>query len=164
MKEKYMNQVRHRRNRWNPLQEMDSLQHQLASLLGSDLGSTALGQGQAEAGSVQTREWAPVVNISEDDKEYVIQSELPGVSREDISVTVENGVLTIKGERRFDQEEKNRKYHLVERAYGNFTRSFQVPDDADGAQVNAVFKEGVLRVSLVKREETKPKNVDIKAN
>ena len=163
-KEKHMNQLIQWQNRWNPFKEMDSLHHQLASLMGRDLGRSAPGQSQGETGAVQGREWAPLVNISEDDKEYVIQSELPGVQKDDISVTVDNGLLTIQGERRFEKEEKDRKYHRVERAYGKFTRSFQLPDDVDGTQVSAAFKDGILRVSLVKAEEAKPKSIDIKAN
>ena len=107
-------------------------------------------------------EWAPLVDISEDDKEYCIRTELPGVKKEEVKVTVENGVLSISGERKYEKEEKNRKYHRIERAYGNFLRSFSLPDDADGSKVSAEFKDGVLNVHLAKDEKAKPKAIEVK--
>lgn len=97
-------------------------------------------------------DWAPAVDVSEDDKGYHVHADLPKVAKEDVHVTVENGVLTLTGERRFEQTEKDeaKKYHRVERSYGRFQRSFQVPDDVDTAQVSAVFKDGVLEVTLPK--------------
>jgi HSP20 family protein len=106
-------------------------------------------------------EWAPLVDITEDEKEYVIKADLPDVRKEDLKVTLENGVLTISGDRKFEKEEKNKKYHRVERAYGSFLRSFSMPDDAEGSKVNAVFKDGVLRVHLAKSEEAKPRSIDV---
>jgi len=107
-------------------------------------------------------EWSPLVDISEDDKEYLIKAELPEVKKEDVKVTAEEGRLTIMGERRFEKEEKGRKYHRVERAYGSFGRSFSLPDDADSAKVSAEFKDGVLTVHLVKDEKAQPRQIDVK--
>ena len=107
-------------------------------------------------------EWAPLVDISEDDKEYVIKAELPEVKREDVKVTAEEGTLTISGERRFEKEEKGRKYHRVERSYGSFVRNFSLPDDASPAKVTAVFKDGVLTVHLAKTEKAKPQQIEVK--
>src|SRR5947208_13820267 len=87
-------------------------------------------------------EWTPLADITEDDKEYLIKAELPEMKKEDVKVTVENGVLTISGERKFEQEEKKRKFHRVERGYGTFVRSFTLPDDADSNKVKAEFKNG----------------------
>ena len=106
-------------------------------------------------------EWAPLVDITEDDKEYVIKTELPEIKKEDVKVAVENGLLTIVGERKFEKEE-NKKYHRVERAYGRFVRSFVLPDGADAEKVNAEFKDGVLKVHLPKSEKTKPKQIEVK--
>ena len=107
-------------------------------------------------------EWAPSVDIIEDDKEWLVKADLPEVNKEDVKVTVENGVLTITGERKFEKEEKNKKYHRVEREYGTFLRSFTLPDAADGDKVAAEFKNGVLQVHLPKNEKAKPKAVDVK--
>lgn len=159
-----MNQITHWQNRWNPFKEMDTLHNQLASLLGRDFGRVSLRDDGNKEESVRVTEWAPLVDIAEDEKEYLIKAELPEVNKKDLSVTVENGVLTIRGERHFEKEEKNKRYHRVERAYGNFTRSFTLPEDADETKVSAVFKDGVLQVGLAKCEQAKPKNIDIKVS
>src|SRR6185295_19078923 len=99
---------------------------------------------------------SPIVDITEDEKAYLIKAELPEVKKEDVKVTVENGVLSVTGERKFEKEEKNRKYHRVERSYGSFTRHFAVPDDADDSQVSAEFKDGVLTIRLAKNEKARP--------
>lgn len=100
--------------------------------------------------------WAPAVDIYEDEKEIVIKAELPEVKEEDIDVRVEDGQLTIKGERKFEHEEKKENYHRVERRYGSFQRTFALPDTVDAEHVNAKYDKGVLKVTLPKAE--KPKN------
>ena len=116
--------------------------------------------GKEEAMTVA--EWAPLVDISEDDKEYLIKAELPEVKKEDMKVTVQNEVLTITGERKFEKEEKDKKYHRVERAYGSFTRSFTLPAEVDPAKVEAEVKDGLLTVHLVKSEKATPKSIEVK--
>ena len=143
---------------WNPFKEMDDLQKHLNNLF--TLQSPRGGNPQDENSAV-TR-WAPLVDITEDDKEYVIKAELPEVQRPEVKVTVENGVLSITGERKFEKEEKGRKYHRIERAYGNFTRSFTVPEDADDSKVSAEFKDGLLTVRLPKSEKARPKTIEVK--
>ncbi|HLP78785.1 MAG TPA: Hsp20/alpha crystallin family protein, partial [Candidatus Paceibacterota bacterium] len=106
--------------------------------------------------------WSPLVDISEDDKEYRIKAELPEVNKEDVKVTAEAGTLTIMGERKFEKEEKGRRFHRVERAYGTFGRSFSLPDDASPAKVSAEFKDGVLTVHLLKDEKAKPQQIEVK--
>jgi HSP20 family protein len=101
------------------------------------------------------------VDITEDDKEYIIKTELPEVKKEEVKVSVENGLLTIVGERKFEKEE-NKKYHRVERAYGRFIRSFVLPEGVDPDKVNAEFRDGVLKVHLAKSEQTKPKQIEVK--
>ena len=108
--------------------------------------------------------WSPLVDIAEDDKEYLVKAELPETKRDEIHVSVDDGVLTIRGERKIEHEEKNRKYHRVERAYGHFARSFALPEDSDGSRANAEFKDGVLKVHLPKNPEAKPKSIDIKVD
>jgi len=107
-------------------------------------------------------EWAPLVDISEDDQEYLIKAELPEVKKEDVKVTAEEGTLTITGERKFAKEEKGKKYHRVERAYGSFERNFSFPDDANPAKVSAEFKDGVLSVHLAKTEKAKPQQIEVR--
>lgn len=146
--------------RWDPFKEMDDLHNRMAKLWG--LTPTRPGDGSKEMMTVA--EWAPSVDIIEDEKEWLIKADLPDVKKEDVNVTVESGVLTITGERKFEKEEKEKKYHRVERAYGNFLRSFTLPDGADGSKVSAEFKDGVLKVHLPKNEKAKPKTVEVKVS
>src|SRR2546425_12649664 len=137
---------------------MKDLQNRLSGLFGR--ASARRKNGEQE--SIAVAEWAPLVDITEDDKEYLIKAELPEVRKDDVKVAVENGVLTISGERKFEKEQKNKKYHRVERAYGSFVRSFTLPEGADADKVNAEFKDGVLKVHLPKSEEVKPKQIEVK--
>ena len=143
---------------WNQYRELQALRHGLGSLFGR--APVRLPEGQEEQISVP--EWAPLVDISEDDKEYLIKAELPEVKKEDVKVTAEEGTLTIMGERKFVKEEKGKKYHRVERAYGSFGRSFSLPDDASPAKVSAEFKDGVLTVHLAKTQKAKPQHIEVK--
>jgi len=146
--------------RWNRLEDLETFQHGLDSLLGRS--SAHWPEGQEEPMAVA--EWSPLVDISEDNKEYLIKAELPDVKKEDVKVTAQEGTLTIMGERKFEKEEKSRKYHRVERAYGTFGRSSSLPDDASPAKVSAEFKDGVLTVHLVKDKKAKPQQVEVKVS
>ena len=112
--------------RWNQLRQLEALQHGLGSLFSRSPAQWPEGQEE----QIAVPEWAPLVDISEDDKEYLIKAELPEVKKEDVKVTAEEGTLTITGERKFEKEEKGKKYHRVERSYGSFVRNFSLPDDA----------------------------------
>ncbi|RPH81267.1 MAG: Hsp20/alpha crystallin family protein, partial [Nitrospiraceae bacterium] len=140
------------RTRWHPLKEREDLERRLSAMLGT---REATGHGGKEALTVA--QWSPLVDITEDDKEYLIKAELPDVKKEDVRLTVEHEVLAISGERTFEKEEKGKKYHRIERAYGSFVRSFFLPEDADGSKVTAEFKDGMLHVHLPKSQEAKPK-------
>jgi HSP20 family protein len=118
------------------------------------------GNGGKEALTVA--QWSPLADITEDEKEYLIRAELPDMKKEEVRLTVENAVLKISGERKFEKEEKGKKYHRVERAYGSFVRSFTLPEDADGSRVSADFKDGMLQVHLPKSQKAKPKTIEIK--
>jgi HSP20 family protein len=109
-----------------------------------------------------TTEWMPAVDIVEDEKEYLIKAELPDVKKEDVHVKVQEGVLCFSGERKFEKEEKGKKFHRVERAYGTFSRTFELPDDANDAKILAEFKDGVLKVHLPKSEGARPRAIDVK--
>jgi HSP20 family protein len=107
-------------------------------------------------------DWMPTVDISETDGEYLIKAELPEVRKEDVKVTVENGVLTLQGERRQEKDEKGKRFHRVERSYGSFVRSFSLPESVDDGAVKAEYKDGVLNLHLPKSEKVKPKAIDVK--
>ncbi|MBI2814011.1 MAG: Hsp20/alpha crystallin family protein [Opitutae bacterium] len=143
--------------RWNPFKEMEQMQTRLASLWAAD----PLRFGGAEEALTVT-EWSPRVDIVEDEREFLVKAELPEMKREDVKVTVEDGVLTISGERRQEKEEKNRKYHRVEREYGSFVRSFTLPANTSGEKVSADFKDGLLKVHLPKDAKAAPKAIEIK--
>jgi HSP20 family protein len=143
---------------WNPFREMQDLQNRVLNALQSKAATA--GNGQQE--SITVSQWAPVVDITEDDNEYLIKAELPEIKREDVKVTVENGMLTLSGERKLEKEETGKKYHRVERAYGSFLRSFHVPEDTDPDKVAAEFKEGVLQIHLPKQEAVKPRQIEVK--
>ena len=144
--------------RWDPFRELDELQNRLSSLF----GRAPLRRNGDKDEALTVAEWAPLVDIVEDDNEYLIKAELPEVKKEDVKVTVQDNVLTISGERQYEKEEKGKKYHRVERAYGSFARSFSLPEDADGEKVAAEFKNGVLMVHLPKSEKAKPKSIEVK--
>jgi HSP20 family protein len=141
--------------RWNPFKETEELHNRLFNLFN-------LAPVRGSNGANTVANWSPLVDVTEDEKEYHIKAELPEVRKEDVKVTVENGYLTISGERKFEQEQRGKRYHRVERAYGSFTRHFSVPEDADDGQVSAEFKDGVLNVRLAKSEKAKPKSVEVK--
>ncbi len=106
--------------------------------------------------------WAPACDIYENENEIVVKAELPEVKKEDVQVAIENNVLSIRGERKFSEETKQENYHRVERSYGEFMRSFTLPSFVDASKVNAEFKDGLLRVTMPKREEAKPKQIEVK--
>jgi len=134
---------------WNPIHEMDELFHnRLASVLG--------GEG------LQSVAWSPVVDIEESAEAYAIRAELPGLSKEKVKVTVENGVLTLSGERDLERRVETKTFHRVERSHGTFTRSFTLPDDVDPESVAANFKDGLLEIQITKREEALPKSIEVR--
>src|SRR5260370_34637639 len=128
--------------RWEPLREMEDFQNRLSTLFGRPQRRTN-GHGREE---IALADWVPLADITEDEKEYLIKAELPELKKEEVKVTVENDVLTISGERKFEKEDKKKKYHHVERGYGTSMRSFALADDVDGKKLKADFKNGLLTV------------------
>ncbi|HSE37617.1 MAG TPA: Hsp20/alpha crystallin family protein [Blastocatellia bacterium] len=106
--------------------------------------------------------WVPACDIYETEKEIVLKAELPGLKKEEVFVSIENSVLTIRGERKFSEEIKRENFHRVERSYGEFLRSFTLPTFIDATKILAEFKDGLLMVTLPKREEAKPKQIEVK--
>lgn len=145
--------------RWNPLREMEEMENRMATLFGSSpLRLTT----PVREESLATAEWIPLVDITEDDKEYHIKADLPDMKKEDVKVTFEDGVLNITGERKAEKEEKNRRYHRIEREHGRFLRSFTLPENADATKIVAEFKDGVLNLRLPKNDKGLPKVLEVK--
>jgi len=140
--------------RWDPFRELGDISTRLNALFGQPLGRRLEGDGLAD--------WMPAMDVQETDKEYLIKADLPDVKRDDVKVGVEDGVLTVEGERRQEQEEKGKKFHRIERAYGKFVRRLTLPTDVDAQKIAADFKEGVLNVHLPKSANARPRTIDVK--
>ena len=145
--------------KWNPFQEMGELSHRLNHILFGDHSLNLESPGTTQ--EISLRDWSPLVDIIESDGEYLVKAELPEIAKEDVSVRVEDGVLSISGERKAEVVKEEKKIHRVERAYGRFTRSFRLPENADASKVTARFKDGVLQVTLPKVAEAKASAVEI---
>ena len=142
--------------KWDPFRELEDVSSRLNRIFERPLIRSESGKEM-----LAVADWAPSVDISETDTAYLIKGEIPGVKKEDVKVTIENGMLTIRGERKQEKEEKGKKFHRVECSYGSFMRSFQVPDDADEDSVKAEFKGGMLNITLPKSAKSKSKSVDV---
>lgn len=139
--------------RWNPLREMEDLFERYGRALDmpAHVGTELMPKG----------DWTPRVDIAETDKSYVIKMEIPEVDKNDVKVSLDNGVLTISGERKQEKEEKGTRFHRVERYYGSFDRSFSLPENVDQTHLDATFKDGMLKVELPKLEEVQSKPIEI---
>jgi HSP20 family protein len=142
--------------RWDPFRELEGIQTRLNRVFG-DRPFRGF-----EGDEVSFAEWAPAVDIQETDKEFIVKADLPEVKKEDVKVEFEDGVLTVEGERKIEKEEKDKKFHKIERGYGKFVRRFALPTDVDGTRVSAEYKEGVLNVHLPKSSNGKPKAISVK--
>jgi HSP20 family protein len=139
---------------FDPFREMFDLQRRINQLFDNS-AATASGEG------VALSTWTPAVDIFEDENSYLIKMELPEVNREDVKVNLHENTLSISGERRFENEDKRDGYHRVERSYGQFYRSFTLPPNVNVQDINAQFKDGMLRLRLPKKEEAKPKQIEL---
>jgi len=142
--------------RWDPFRNISGLQEQVNRLFESNL------RGRTDESALTT--WAPAVDIYETENELVMKADLPDVAEKDIDIHVENNMLTVRGERKFEQKVKEENYLRVERAYGAFSRSFSLPNTVNTDAITAEYKNGVLTVVMPKRAESKPKQVKITAN
>ena len=141
--------------RYDPFRELRSLQDEVNRLFSNNLSRSFGDEGIARGA------WMPTVDIYENKDQIVLEAELPGMNREDFELTIENNVLTLRGERRFEKKDEGDNYHRVERAYGAFTRSFTLPQTVSSENANAEYKNGVLRVVLQKREEVKARRIQV---
>jgi HSP20 family protein len=144
--------------RFEPYCGTSSAQNQFDRFL-REAFSPAFGAGEAS-----TRTWAPPVDIYENGDNLVLKAELPGINPDDVEIRVEDNTLYLKGERKFEKEVKEQNYHRVERSYGTFTRTFSLPNSVDADKVAANYKDGVLTLTMPKKEEAKPKTIKIEVS
>ena len=143
--------------RWDPLKDLATVQDRMNRMFNDVWGRTRAGDEDYISGS-----WMPSVDVRETKDALEIAAELPGLEPKDVEVSVENGILTLRGSRQFEKATEGETYHRVERAYGSFERSFSLPTNVDSEKVKAVYRHGVLHLTLPKREEAKPKSIAIK--
>ncbi len=142
--------------KWDPWKELEEVSNRL---------NTVFRRSPELPGPTQSllkmADWTPSVDISETDAAYLIKAEIPEVKKEDVQVSIKDGMLTIQGERKQEKEEKGKRFHRIERSYGSFSRSFQVPADVDENTVKAEFKDGMINVTLPKSEKAKSKEINV---
>ena len=143
-------------NRYDPFRDLRSLQDEVNRLFTGNVGRTFDDEGIARGS------WHPSCDIYENKEQIVLEAELPGMNREDFDLSIENNVVTLRGERRFEKRDDTDNYHRVERAYGSFTRSFTLPNSVTAEGASADYRNGVLRVTIPKREETKARRIEVK--
>ena len=148
--------------KYDPFRDLRTLQDEMNRLFSGSLSRSGAsgGAGQDE---IMRGAWSPQVDIFENKEQIVLEAELPGMKPEDVEISIENNVLTLHGERKFEKKDERDNFHRVERSYGSFTRSFTLPPTVSSENANAEFENGVLRLKLAKREEAKPRRIEIKA-
>ena len=144
---------------WNPLREIDEAQNRLSRFF---LGGFPNRMGSGEIPNLAVADWSPEVDISEDDHGYLLKADLPEMKKDDVKVTVEDGVLSVSGERKTEKEDHKKKFHRIERCFGTFRRSFTLPEDADSTKVTAEFRDGVLKVHLPTTTKARVKALEVK--
>src|SRR5580704_1646103 len=140
--------------RWDPFRDMFALQNRMNSLY------QEFNRGQSDE-TVSTAAFVPAVDIYEDEHKIVLKLEVPGINQEDLDVRLENNTLTVRGERKFEKEEKEENFHRIERRYGTFYRAFSLPTTVDTENVKAEYEAGVLKLELKKKPEAQPKQIKI---
>jgi len=141
--------------RWDPLRDLATMQHRLNRFVRESYSP----EGPEEA--LTTTSFAPPVDIYEDEHTIAVKMEVPGIDEKDIDVRIESNTLTVHGERKIEKEEKEENFRRVERQYGSFTRSFTLPSSVDTGQVSAHYDKGILKISLAKKAEAKPKQIKV---
>jgi HSP20 family protein len=142
--------------RYDPFRDLRTLQEEVNRLFSTNLTRTFDDEG------ISRGAWAPSVDIYENKDQIVLEAELPGMKQEEFDLSVENNVITLRGERKFEKTDETDNYHRVERSYGSFTRSFTLPQTVSAEGATAEYNNGVLRVTLPKREETKARRIEVK--
>jgi HSP20 family protein len=142
--------------KWDPFKDLVTLQDRMNRLFDESVRNVRPGD-EALSSAI----WSPAVDIYETEDQVVVKAELPEVNQKEIDVQIENNTLTIRGERKFNKETKKENFHRIERAYGSFSRSFTLPSTIDQEAIHADYKDGILKISMPKREETKPKQIKV---
>ena len=143
--------------RWRPFRDLVSIQDEVNRLYNDFFGRVP-SRFDTE---LSRSEWTPSVDISETKDEIVVKTEVPGMNKDDIKITLQDNVLTLRGERKQEKEEKDTNFHRMERCYGSFTRSFNLPTVVQADKIKASYKDGILNITLPKAEEVKPKQIPI---
>jgi HSP20 family protein len=141
--------------RWDPFREVAALQNRVNSLFRD------FNDGES---SLTTTNFIPAVDVYEDEKRIVLKLEVPGIQEKDLDVTVENNTLVVKGERKFEKEEKEENFHRIERRYGSFSRAFTLPTTVETENIDAKYENGVLKLELKKKPEAQPKQIKVNVN
>ena len=142
--------------RWDPFRDLGILQERMNRVF-----EDAAVRGWKNDEPSATTSWSPAVDIYETDSEIMVQAELPGIDRKDIALQLENNVLTLKGDRRFEKETNHENYHRIERSYGGFSRAFTIPTIVDEDKIRADYRDGILKIALPKKEQVKAKQIKI---
>ncbi len=142
--------------RWSPARELLGFQNEVNRVFDHFFGRDPLET------SYRRSAWEPSVDIGESEEDFLVTADLPGLTKDDVKISYEDGVITLRGEKKQEKEEKGKNYHRVERSYGQFERSFRLPTRIDVGKIEAKFKDGVLQLRLPKVEEAKPKEIPIK--
>ncbi len=148
--------------RWNPTRDLATFPSDMASLQREmNRMFDSIFRGVDEPG-LFNGSWMPAVDVAEEDNAYVVKVELPGVSKDDVKITLESNILTVQGEKKAEKEVNEKSYRRTERSYGSFQRSFTLPTIVKNDKIDAVFKDGILSITLPKVEEAKPKQIEVK--
>jgi HSP20 family protein len=149
--------------RWNPTRDLAAFPSEISGLQ-RDMNRIfdSFFRGGSEEPALINAAWVPAVDVAEEDSQYVVKVELPGVNKDDVNISLESNILTIRGEKKTEQESKGKNYHRVERSFGSFHRSFALPTTVKVDKIDAVFKDGILAVTMPKADEAKPKQIEVK--
>lgn len=150
--------------RWNPTRDMTTMPSPLWTMQReiNRLFNNFFEGGTQDDGTFGLSGWTPAVDIAERDNEYLVKVELPGVAKDEVKITLESNILTIRGEKKQEKDEKKGNYHRVERSYGSFQRSFTLPTSVRSENIDATYADGILTITLPKAEEAKPKQIEVK--
>jgi len=146
--------------RWRPTRDLMSMQDEMNRIFDRFFSRDVWSDDE----DINRYDWHPTVDVSENKDEYLLNVDLPGLSKEDIHITFTNGILKLEGERKKEKEEKESNYHRVERVFGKFCRTFQIPNRVKSEKISADFKDGILSIRLPKSEEVKPKEIEVKVS
>ncbi len=139
--------------KWDPFRELISMRDDMDRLFNTFFGRHLTEEAEGT--------WLPIVDIEEDNESFVVKAELPGLKKEDVKISVRGNLLTISGERKKEEETKNKTYHRVERLYGKFSRTISLPSEVDMSKIKAIYKDGILHITLPKLETMKPKEIEV---